>query len=1195
MSDTPIDKLTIEIDAESKKADDKIDNLCDKIEKLASSLGSLNGKKPTGMQGLQKATDGVSKVTTELTSKYKDLGKGFTLKGDTTQIQKEIDKLSNAFSRANLKKEMLEASDNIGGKMYEYAIRDTQMYGNQIESLKNQLSSMNNIQPITDMDFPGLRKAKEEAGEIAEELRTAQIPLESMQYNADAMAAVFGESARNIRNYTQAESVLGENAGKELNAGGLLENIRPTEEKLRGLQDLLSQLTVPEVRTENLDKLNASIAKTETKLEELRNKLSNGLTMGTITESVDDKGYVRLQEQIALTEKRLEAFQKKKTEVENSKSVGLGNFNNKISKVGATLSKVTSKFSKFSKSMLGLNKHTKGLSNSFSGKLKHLLAYGLGIRSLYTLFNKLRSAIKEGMNNLVQYSNETNKSVSLLKNSLTQFKNASAAMASPLLNAFAPALNQIIQICIKATNAVNQLLSALTGRTTWIKAKEVTDDYADSIKEASKSAKGALAPFDELNNISTQSGSGNGSGTSASDMFETVDIESDISAFADKIKDAWKKADFTEIGTILGTKLKNALDNIEWEPIQKTAQNIGTSIATFINGFVEVEGLGYSIGENLAEGINTGIGLISSFLDSTKWESVGTFIGESINGLSDNIDWTKLGTTFASGFNAITATLKSTFETIDWKSLGTNITTSLSSFLGNIKWGDVSGTISSFATGLFNFLTGLMNGVDWKKLPQNIITSISDFFSGIKWGEVFGSLGELIGTAISAQIDIGKGIKESLKNIGTEIKDYFVESIKKAGFSEDKDILENGKAIAEGILYGIADALANIGTWINDNILKPFIDGFKKAFGIHSPSTVMKGQGNFIIQGLVDGIKEKISDVTETIGNLKEKVLEEWEKVKKGIGELKLKVTATKDAAFDSVKNAWENIKDGAKNIGLKLSLTGEKFAGKLQTISNAWQELKKGTKTVTANLKLKGEKYIEKIGTLKDAWGKLKEGTKSIIANVKASGVENIKTLSDAWNSVKESTKKFALSVITNGKDAFDKIKDTWDNFKDQAKLTLSVAFNDLFTTPLKNAWNAIARAINGAISSINRWAGTKIGTLPTLASGGIYVGGKWKDIPQYAGGGNPNYGQLFIAREAGPELVGTMGGHTAIINNDQIVASVSDGVYKAVVAALSQNGGSGVNVTFEVQGDPNGLFKVVQKKSTEYTSRTGRPAFSY
>lgn len=63
------------------------------------------------------------------------------------------------------------------------------------------------------------------------------------------------------------------------------------------------------------------------------------------------------------------------------------------------------------------------------------------------------------------------------------------------------------------------------------------------------------------------------------------------------------------------------------------------------------------------------------------------------------------------------------------------------------------------------------------------------------------------------------------------------------------------------------------------------------------------------------------------------------------------------------------------------------------------------------------------------------------------------------------------------------------------------------------------------------------------------------------FASGGFPSDGQLFIANEAGPELVGTMGGHSAVANNSQIVEGIRQGVYDAVVAANS-NGGGDVSV---------------------------------
>ena len=65
-------------------------------------------------------------------------------------------------------------------------------------------------------------------------------------------------------------------------------------------------------------------------------------------------------------------------------------------------------------------------------------------------------------------------------------------------------------------------------------------------------------------------------------------------------------------------------------------------------------------------------------------------------------------------------------------------------------------------------------------------------------------------------------------------------------------------------------------------------------------------------------------------------------------------------------------------------------------------------------------------------------------------------------------------------------------------------------------------------------------------------------KKVAGFASGGYPTSGQLFYAREAGPELVGTIRGRTAVANNDQIVESISQGVYEAMSAAQGTGGGS-------------------------------------
>ena len=81
------------------------------------------------------------------------------------------------------------------------------------------------------------------------------------------------------------------------------------------------------------------------------------------------------------------------------------------------------------------------------------------------------------------------------------------------------------------------------------------------------------------------------------------------------------------------------------------------------------------------------------------------------------------------------------------------------------------------------------------------------------------------------------------------------------------------------------------------------------------------------------------------------------------------------------------------------------------------------------------------------------------------------------------------------------------------------------------------------------------------------------------YAGGGFPDMGEMFIAREAGPELVGQIGKKTAVANNDQIISGIESGVYRAMVAANAtrQGGTQTIRIINEIDGDVVGE-KVIQ-----------------
>ena len=135
----------------------------------------------------------------------------------------------------------------------------------------------------------------------------------------------------------------------------------------------------------------------------------------------------------------------------------------------------------------------------------------------------------------------------------------------------------------------------------------------------------------------------------------------------------------------------------------------------------------------------------------------------------------------------------------------------------------------------------------------------------------------------------------------------------------------------------------------------------------------------------------------------------------------------------------------------------------------------------------------------------------------------------------------------------------------------------------------NGVIDGINGMIKALNKLSFTVPSWVPAI--GGEKFGFNLKTIsritiPRFEAGGFPDMGQLFVAREAGPEIVGSIGNRTAVANNDQIVESVSQGVYRAVVQAMAQSGG---NQVVEAKVNDKVLFEVVVNRNRQETMRTG------
>lgn len=293
-------------------------------------------------------------------------------------------------------------------------------------------------------------------------------------------------------------------------------------------------------------------------------------------------------------------------------------FSDRIKKAFSGISSV---IKKAGIAMLGFHKNSKKTNRSLSSNLKMLLKYGLGIRSVFVLFNRFRRALVDGFKNLAQYDSQTNKSISVLKSSLTQLKNSFATAFNPLLTMITPALNSFIQAMSRAITYVGMLIAALSGASTFTKATAVQEDYAASLGETADNAKKAekyLSGLDEIKTYSdnNDSASGGYKAPTPAEMFEVTQIDGKIKQFADKVKQtftemfaplkkAWNeyggsitetlgkiKNNIVDFGKQIGASTVDWFKNLNWDPLLASVDNLLKGLQPLVD--VVLDGLAWA-------------------------------------------------------------------------------------------------------------------------------------------------------------------------------------------------------------------------------------------------------------------------------------------------------------------------------------------------------------------------------------------------------------------------------------------------------------------------------------------------------------------------------------------------------------------------------------------------------------------------
>lgn len=326
--------------------------------------------------------------------------------------------------------------------------------------------------------------------------------------------------------------------------------------------------------------------------------------------------------------------------------------------------------------------------------------------------------------------------------------------------------------------------------------------------------------------------------------------------------------------------------------------------------------------------------------------------------------------------------------------------------------------------------------------------------------------------------------------------------------------------------------------------------------------------------------------------------LGKWEQLLSNIGEawrqMSEKIRTATDSTsrhLQSIKDVWEGWKKFFQDNdtwqtewGSKLNIAIETFKTNLHNafshISTAWDKLIHGDiKGAFAEIDLMLEDTTTQGETAVKMYGAAWAEENGYIRR----DVDDTRKFIDTQTGRTLDTFLQGTTVAENGfSSAKGKINEDAKNAGATVKSTVTTAVNDL-QTALNNTFgrNYYLRTVWDEI--INRTV--HVNEVYTAIQGKGYTSNY-----KFASGGYPTTGQMFIAREAGPELVGTIGGQTAVVNNQDIVASVSQGVASAVASVL----GGGTNVSVTLEGDAKNLFKVVQREGRAYSARTGQPSMA-
>lgn len=1146
MSD--IDSLVIDINAKSQRANDAIDRLVGKLDRLSTSLTKINGTNLSGLaNGVQKLGTAMQTMNNVKTADFTRLATNLTKLGNVNT--QALNTMASSMSH------LTRAFNNLG---------TVSSNAQQVGELANNLSQLGSARmQRAIVSIPQLATAM---SNLMATLSTAPrvsrnvIDMANAMANLSAQGSHVGTASRHMVSGLNRTSTSANRASKSYK--GLASSIGKFYATyfavIRGLKGLWQSIESTADYIEAYNYFNVALGKigsdwseqfeqygyenAEAYAESFSKRLSEGLRDLSGVEiqiGADGKGILSAtgMKNLGLNIQEVTQYASQLASVTNSVGqtgeVSLAAAES-LTKLGADISSLFN--IDFSQAMTNLQ-------SGLIGQSRALYKYGIDITNATLQTYAYELGIEKAVSEMTQAEKMQLRMIAILDQSKVAWGDLANTISSPsnmmrqftnnlketgivLGQLFVPLLQKVLPVINGATIAIKRLLVNIAG---FLGIKLDLDSFGqgynsmgedidgatdslDDLTEASKKAKGALRGFDELKVINTSDSN------AIKGMEDTLDLTDEILAATSEYEKVWDEA-FDK----MENKAEQFADKFElfFEPFAKLFESIMNFNSPAWEGFA---GFFDNLGDIAWPVIKGGLGAISDFIDDIP-PSVAQNIGQ--------------------GFGALATAL---------------VTIAGLSGISHILGGIVSAITSHPIIAALGLLTGSV---------LFFATEIEEIENAEEI-EVFGDTLENINT--NAEL-FGEKISDAINTIHNTI-----ENAGEADIAYIEDLWEEYQNLA-GQTELSADEVTRLKTV--SETLEDYIPGFKKVI---EDETKTWGEQVTAIEELI-AQKEKMYklDAAKRMITTSYQTLIEAEKAYSEASELLEPIEDARNQAWDDYYNARKELARLEEELGYTYE-DATRGAGGARKYGAESDPLVKQHLYVN-KLKSEYEDLEKQVNALSPSFKQYQDALADAQADVDwiynyiaelegasvTSAEKTVEITNDATKSIEEMSTSATGAINGIEEEASKSANETTKHFEDMVKAIGTKV------TELSKIKIDIPISFSGIGSLINK----------------IFD----FNVPKYAVGGFPEDG-LFFANHS--ELVGRFAnGKTAVANNEQIISGIANGVRSANAeqnALLQEQNALLRQILQKETGiSANEIFESVRNSASNFYSRTGNPAFDY